>query len=103
MPVDWISQLVGRKSYDCDVVFVVAAIEERENGQYAILYGRDVRLVADAPVEERLAKADRQTHEMKENRAKAAAEKERKTDALSFHLPGRVLHLDGDEQYLKNA
>lgn len=110
MPVDWISQLVGRKSYHCDVVFVVAAVEEREDGQYAILYGRDIRLVADAPVEdlelldeERLAKADRQMKEMKENRAKSAAEKERKTDALSFHLPGRVLHLDGDERYLKKC
>ncbi|MFB1083476.1 sporulation peptidase YabG [Jeotgalibacillus sp. JSM ZJ347] len=108
--MDWINQLVGRKSYHCDVVFVVAAIEERESGHYAILYGRDIRLVADAPVEdlellneERLAKADQEINEMKESREKTAAEKENKTDAESFHLPGRVLHLDGDERYLKKC
>ncbi|TFD98336.1 sporulation peptidase YabG [Jeotgalibacillus salarius] len=107
--MEWINQLVGRKSYGCDVIFVVAGIEEREGGEYAILYGRDIRLVADAPIEDlelmdenRLEEEDQQMRKMKENRDKAA-EKERKSDALSFHLPGRVLHLDGDERYLKKC
>ncbi|KIL53699.1 peptidase [Jeotgalibacillus alimentarius] len=108
--MEWINQLVGRISYNCDVVFVVAAVEERESGSYAILYGRDIRLVADAPLkdlqlldEDRLAEADQQIKEMKANRAKTSADAEKESGTLSFHLPGRVLHLDGDERYLKKC
>lgn len=44
-----IGDIVARKSYQCDVLFRVIDLKEKNGEWEAILYGEDVRLVADAP------------------------------------------------------
>lgn len=44
-----IGDIVARKSYQCDLLFRVIDIKERDGEREAILHGEDVRLVADAP------------------------------------------------------
>lgn len=49
MDVIKIGDIVARKSYQCDLLFRVIDIKEKNGEWEAILYGEDVRLVADAP------------------------------------------------------
>ncbi|KIL34945.1 sporulation peptidase YabG [Cohnella kolymensis] len=110
--------LVVRKSYGGDMLFRVAAFF----GGQAVLRGTDYRLLADAPYadletvrdpdelggtrqarihaseslrrmsEERNKLTERATHGYQEDRRKPF-----------FELPGKVLHLDGDVNYLKKS
>ncbi|KIL52504.1 sporulation peptidase YabG [Jeotgalibacillus soli] len=116
--MDWIGNLVGRKSYSCDVVFRVVEIVNREGEEFAVLYGAEVRLVADAPVSDLVLITDKELERIEEEWKSQESESyrsftndthnvdERKgssSESSSFHLPGRVLHLDGDPQYLKKC
>ena len=45
-----VGDLVGRKSYNCDIIFKVYNIENNEEGDnIALLRGVNVRLLADSP------------------------------------------------------
>ena len=44
--------IVGRRSYNCDILFRVIDIRKINDQKIAILYGEDFRLVADAPYED---------------------------------------------------
>ena len=45
--------IVGRSSYRCDILFRVIDIRLVADGeQVAILYGEDIRLIADAPFDD---------------------------------------------------
>ncbi|WP_227397309.1 sporulation peptidase YabG [Jeotgalibacillus aurantiacus] len=109
--MDWVSQAVGRRSYGCDIVFEVMSIEDRDGVNFAWLVGRDVRLIADAPLddlelmsERQLEEVDEQLRQKKKSLQPAESSGKREDeDARTFHLPGRVLHLDGDERYLKKC
>jgi spore coat assembly protein len=122
MPNIEIGDLVIRKSHDGDIVFKVTDIFEDDVGElHCVLKGMYLRLMADAPMLDlelvgvaKLCKEivdlefvhndglkkimmrrgrDRERTEM--NRSEAS----KKFDF--FDIPGRVLHLDGDEEYLK--
>ncbi|MBE0465612.1 MAG: sporulation peptidase YabG [Candidatus Desulforudis sp.] len=109
--------IVARKSYNFDLYFKVCSLYDREDGQrWAALRGIDIRLCADAPVSD-LEKISsdkvaqhwrkvmttgndlvrrcfqRRKEELNEgwNRGKKVA---------TFDVPGKVLHLDGDQDYL---
>ncbi|MBE3597129.1 MAG: sporulation peptidase YabG [Hydrogenibacillus sp.] len=110
-----IGSLVRRKSYGQDIVFRVIQINHAE--RTAILQGLDVRLLADAPLDD-LIMLDADAHEEEASRPDAGfgAAKMLKppegggtrpsTDSLSVGTstavayPGKVLHLDGDARYL---
>lgn len=115
-----IHDIVGRKSYDCDVFFRVKDVKDN----VAILYGEDFRLVADAPINDLLIIDDLQLKKQSENNVQEinvsnfllAQEqekiKQKKEYELTegfreendfFHMPGRVLHLDGDRNYLQKC
>lgn len=120
-----IGDIVGRYSYHCDILFRVMEIKEEEGGQkVAVLYGEDVRLVADAPVEdldlvaeseqERRKQAEqekldqsyrlfRQDSYLIRQKSEFYATGGYATSESFFQLPGRVLHLDGDPIYLKKC
>jgi spore coat assemly protein len=116
--------VVGRISYRCDIIFRVIDIQESHNGKIAILYGEDFRLVADAPYEdlilidqrERIKKSqqfrslEEQSFELFRQDIHLIREKhEYETTggyAKSynyFQIPGKVLHLDGDQVYLNKC
>ncbi len=117
--------VVGRRSYNFDVYFkVVELIEDNEANRYARLKGVDIRLCATAPIED-LEKIDgskvneywrqriaensqtlqrlliRRTHERKKFLLRASQEDPSQVSDLdSFDVPGSVLHIDGDGEYL---
>ncbi|USK55103.1 sporulation peptidase YabG [Cytobacillus solani] len=119
-----IMDIVGRVSYQCDIMFRVIDIREQNGKKIAILYGEDIRLIADAPLEDLLAVSQ----SMREKKAKESYTREEQslqlfqqdvdllkqrreyeaTDGYSkaynyFQIPGRVLHLDGDPAYLEKC
>lgn len=117
--------VVVRKSYDRDVFFkVVEVVEVPGTGMVAHVKGLDLRLLATAPLDD-LEKVDQarvseywracmlRNHEMmKEVFARRQVKlqrsllraMDRKKDKFSkiesFSVPGIVLHLDGDREYL---
>lgn len=97
-----IGDLVTRNSYDNDVIFVIVDINFDEDIYY--LKGVNVRLYADS------SKNDLKTYEKKEEvnndeeelleRIKSNFKRERSD---YFYLPGKILHIDGDHDYLTNC
>ncbi|SDK59993.1 sporulation peptidase YabG [Sediminibacillus albus] len=112
--------LVTRLSYNNDILFRINNITD----SHALLHGEDVRLVADAPlddlqvVEERdLEKRRKQVKEKEDYSFRLFRQdyqlmKEKRDyestagyhhDSSYFQIPARVLHLDGDRLYLKKC
>ena len=87
-----IGDLVTRKSYDNDIVFKIVKIQDKN----FILKGVVVRLFADSPLEDlkiyNSNEIDDFTPEIDGYRSLERNE--------YFYLPGRILHIDGDKEYL---
>lgn len=89
-----LGDIVSRNSYDNDIVFKIIKIEHN----VAILKGMDYRLYADADIsdlkkEEEFSSEDRDI--INQNI------KDMKIDRDEyFYLPGKILHIDGDQEYL---
>ena len=92
-----VGDLVSRKSYNNDIVFIIENIVN----DIVYLKGTDVRLCADSDIEDlqlvdSVDTTDREFYE--------------KLNDLSnfersdyFYLPGKILHIDGDIQYLQRC
>ncbi len=93
-----IGDLVTRNSYNNDTVFKIIAIENDE----VYLKGVTIRLYADSDIED-LVPYDKKEKEIIENDNRKF---EDIRDSLKldrneyFYLPGRILHIDGDKEYL---
>jgi len=119
-----VMDIVGRKSYNCDLLFRVIDIQNINNQKVAILYGEDFRLVADAPytdlvipnqdervklqqeyrtLEEQSLKLFRQDVDLIKHRREYEATGGYAKPSNYFQIPGKVLHLDGDPTYLKKC
>ena len=119
-----LNQIVGRKSYKCDIPFRVIRIYKLNGKPYCLLYGEDIRLIADAPLDdlvvldhqrrnELLAPYQelveqsnylfRQDHQFLKEKKEYEATAGSLPDFQLFQLPGRVLHIDGDPNYLKKC
>lgn len=116
--------IVARRSYNCDILFRVMDIIETNDQKTAILYGEDFRLVADAPCEDLVIinqnernKFTQEYRSLEEQSLRLFAQdidllKQRQEYETTggyakqsnyFQIPGKVLHLDGDEAYLKKC
>lgn len=91
-----IGDYVTRKSYDNDIIFRIADI----NDKMCELVGFSVRLIADSDMDD-LVKCDIE-EETKEENAFIERVKEQKINDRGdyFYLPGKILHIDGDNEYL---
>lgn len=119
-----LNDIVGRLSYNCDILFRVIDIRKSGESKFAILYGEDVRLVADAPYEDlviidqseqqRMAQQFRsleeQSYKLFNQDVKLLRERQEyestggyNQEYNHFQVPGKVLHLDGDPTYLKKC
>lgn len=119
-----LGNIVARKSYNCDILFRITDIREINGQTFAILYGEDFRLVADAPYEDLII--INQNERMKRTEEYRSLEEQsfrlfsQDVDLLKqrqeyeatggyakpsnyFQIPGKVLHLDGDPNYLKKC
>ena len=86
-----VGDLVSRNSYSNDVIFNIIKIEEDK----AYLKGVEVRLLADSPLTDLKAYNDKINIDLEVNI-------DNKFDRNNeyFYLPGKILHLDGDGEYL---
>jgi spore coat assembly protein len=117
-----IGDLVGRRSYNLDILFRVMDIYSSASGEeMAVLKGIDYRLLADAPLAD-LVKPSKQRVEQdrdsiafltdkrfeRRKREQGLVEEQVRSrnvnDKLDqydfFGISGKVLHLDGDKDYL---
>lgn len=120
-----VGDIVGRVSHGGDILFKVTGIIDGEEPK-AYLRGLDVRLFADAPVSDLVKKSPQEISRMRQDFIKKNSECmrrifERRVEDKSrfllrggmiernfmradepehFELPGTVVHLDGDKDYL---
>ena len=102
--------IVTRNSYGNDIVFSVKRILRlKNNKKIAILKGIDVRVEADAPVEDLqlLDKEEQNKYEKeleKRINDKINTEKETKNNRIKQIIyTGKILHLDGDKKYSEKS
>ena len=94
-----IGDLVTRNSYNNDMVFIIVNIEEDNY----ILKGVNIRLCADSP------KEDLKKYDEKDNIDNDDSFLERIKIDINidrndyFYLPGKILHIDGDVDYLNRC
>ena len=117
-----IGDMVARKSHGMDILFKVEELMEHRGRTVALLRGVDLRLYADAPVEDlekktpseissyRQAYIKKNSEMMKRIFQRRAKDREnflsrgkaqtKQVKVEHFEIPGSVLHLDGDKEYL---
>ncbi|MBM6616208.1 sporulation peptidase YabG [Bacillus suaedaesalsae] len=120
-----IGMAVARLSYNCDLLFRIIELKKDETGRdIAVLYGEDFRLIADAPFTDlkmiddternRFVDSEREKQEhsfslfkqdyhLIKERNEYQSTNGYSVDQAFFQMPGRVLHLDGDPNYLKKC
>ena len=125
-----IGDIVVRKSYDKDIIFKIIDIEEVRGKTYCILKGLSIRIIADSPrddlevvdygyVEEKEKILNSRVNEaMKKAKGiqrkigmreqiNCRSNKNQKSQAVNndmfFGRPGKILHIDGDEEYLETC
>lgn len=114
--------LVARHSYGLDIVFLVERVDE--TNQVVVLKGHDVRLLADAPLQD-VTLIDPQemnqygkSHRQQEEESLQLIYQQRRLQneknnwlltgryrnvSQYFEMPGKVLHVDGDAKYLQKC
>lgn len=92
-----IGDIVTRKSYNNDTVFIITDIEN----EVAYLKGVNIRLIADSVLEDLEVFEDEETDDVE------FIERIEPKDELNrgdyFYLPGKILHIDADKDYLKRC
>ncbi|MCI8346349.1 MAG: sporulation peptidase YabG [Bacilli bacterium] len=95
-----VGDIVSRKSYNHDILFKIIDITEGT----AILKGIELRLYADSELKD-LVKEDKKPNISKSDRE--IINENLKSLHLDrseyFYLPGKILHIDGDEEYLERC
>ena len=92
-----IGDLVTRKSHNNDVIFEILKIEEK----IVYLKGKDIRLYADSHIDD-LIPCNKKIDNDEESfsRIKDIINLDR---SEYFYLPGKILHIDGDTEYLERC
>ena len=91
-----IGDIVTRNSYHNDIVFRIIDIDN----DVAILEGVDIRLSADSKLDD-LKKEEKRVNEDKELLDRFGGDKLNRSEY--FYLPGKILHIDADSDYLKRC
>ena len=90
-----VGNFVTRKSHNHDIIFKVIEINEK----VAILEGYIKRLMADSNIDD-LVCIDKNALEEIEKKAMKRVDGVTKLSRFKMHLPGKILHIDGDKFYL---
>jgi len=92
--------LVTRESYNHDLVFRVV---DYKKGQY-ILRGLNIRLYADSEEADLVISEENDDILEDDNKLASSLKGYLKTDRDQyFYLPGKILHIDGDKEYLERC
>lgn len=118
-----IGDIVVRKSYDRDITFKIIDTKKKDGKDVFILKGINIRIIADADYED-LEKTNEEDSGSKDKilntRVNAAIKKAmllrrdmrdksdkypkvKAKDELMFGRPGRILHIDGDSDYMETC
>ena len=118
-----IGDIVVRKSYDRDITFKIIDTKKKDGKDVFILKGINIRIIADADYED-LEKANEEDSGSKDKilntRVNDAIKKAmllrrdmrdksdkypkvKAKDELMFGRPGRILHIDGDSDYMETC
>ena len=92
-----IGDYVTRNSYNNDTVFQIVEI----NDNISILKGVDIRLFADSDIND-LVKCD-YTNDDEEEFRDSIINRDNMDRSEYFYLPAKILHIDGDKDYLKRC
>lgn len=92
--------IVGRKSYNNDIIFEIKKIFLNGNEKIAILQGVSIRIEADSPIND-LELICKDYEEKRINEIEKHSKVEDRGRALIY--TGRILHLDGDKRYSEKA
>lgn len=120
-----VGDYVSRNSHNKDVLFKIEAFQMQSGRKMALLKGVDLRLCADAPLEDLIIPSAQEINRYRQTYVKRGLDlmrgiEQRRTatvqDFLSrakinykknecnqlevFEIPGTVLHIDGDKEYL---
>lgn len=108
-----VGDVVARLSHDQDIFFRIEQIQASNGERSAILKGLNLRLLADAPVIDLVPKNSAEVAYYEREDIKMIYQKLHKVTyqrkAIQddqkdfFEIPGRVLHLDGDQDYLNQC
>lgn len=90
-----VGDIVSRNSYNNDVIFKIIKIENDK----AYLKGVEVRLLADAPTSDLKVCNEKNCDFFEVD----ISNKDKDRNGKYFYLPGRILHLDGDSDYLETC
>ena len=94
-----IGDLVTRNSYDNDLVFTIVDIE----GDIYYLKGINVRLYADSTLDDLRKYNNEEDVELEEVFQERLKDKREINRDEYFYLPGKILHIDGDKDYLNKC
>ena len=95
-----VGDYVTRNSYENDIVFIIVDIKDK----IAILKGFNLRLVADSPLSDLvLCDEEERTDDFLDSLELDIDINEDRGDSEYFYLPPRILHLDGDNDYLEKC
>lgn len=108
--------IVGRLSYNKDIIFVISDIIKVNNRTYAILKGLITRIEADSPIEDlELIEEKRVMELLRKFELEIDARKRKVKSSKSILLEnqamqrkysdryGSILHLDGDKKYSEKS
>lgn len=94
-----IGDYVTRKSYNNDIIFIITDIKDN----ICYLKGFSVRLIADSDISD-LMKCDIKKDIEEENEFIERMKEEKILNREDyFYLPGKILHIDGDYDYLNKC
>ena len=115
-----IGDIVARKSYDRDIIFKIVGFNiDNRNEKYAILKGVAFRIIADSylddleivnPLDIKDILIDKNVENLLYKSMRSAQERQKgsnmtivkpSTNPNIYGMPGKVLQIDGDKDYLK--
>lgn len=106
-----IGDIVARRSYNQDLFLKILDIKKVGRERIAILGGLDYRLLADAFLDDLVLKDEKEvvhyqladSQEVYKKFRKVVYDRKFKVEEEYFEIPGRILHLDGDKEYLEQC
>lgn len=97
--------VVGRRSYNNDILFIISRIIKINSQKFAILKGVSIRIEADAPLDDLVLIDKRVVNENIKaiNNKLSERVKNYHKRIISKVYTGKILHLDGDKRYSEKS
>jgi len=103
-----VGKIVARRSYNQDLFMKIIEIKKAGKDRIAVLGGLNYRLLADASLEDLVIKNEKEvvhyqladSQEVYKRFRKVVYDRKFKVEEEYFEVPGRILHIDGDKEYL---